>query len=98
MRTAADAMQCGVFFAGLCGTYFLWTYTRRAHWWRYRVGRAMASLGIAVLMLLLPLALHYVFGLSTANLFFTWYYAVNLWAVGFIELYRGMVVRHPDDE
>jgi len=71
---------------------FLVGYSLLAPWWRSPVGRAVASLDMALLLALLPSALHLLFGLNVSYPWFAWYYGGSLFLVSAITLWRLAVI------
>lgn len=71
------------------GYTFKWPGKIRAPWWRYRVGRAMVSLDVALMLALLPTVLRLVLHLNASHfVFFTWYFIVSLYVVAATTLWR----------
>lgn len=67
--------------------FIVW-YSIRADWWIYRVGRAMVSLDVAVILTLFPSLLHLAFHVNTSTLFYGWWRAVSLCIVFGTTLWR----------
>lgn len=68
-------------------SFIIW-YSIRADWWVYRVGRAMISLDMAIILTLFPSLLHLVFHVNTSTLFYGWWRAVSLSVVFSTTLWR----------
>ena len=77
-----------VLFAFCCSVLYVASYTVMAPWWKNPWGRGMASFSAATSLIELPIVLHYLFGLSSSNNFFAWYYVASFVVSGLIELYR----------
>jgi hypothetical protein len=67
--------------------FAIW-YSVRADWWTYRVGRAMVSLDVAVILTLFPSLLHLMFHVNTTTLFYGWWRATALCIVFCTILWR----------
>jgi hypothetical protein len=89
---SVDLIEPAVFFAFACSAVFAAGYTVIAPWWRSAVGRAMVAMDAALMVLLLPSALHYAIGLNVANPFFRGYYVGSLVLTGMIALWRLWVI------
>lgn len=88
----AEAIEGAVWFSLACSLAFVIGYTIIAPWWRTDVGRAMVSLDIALLAILAPSVIHYVFGLNLSHPFFGWYYFASLVFAGAVTLQRLMTI------
>jgi hypothetical protein len=91
--SAASFDNIAALTAFLTTVVFLVGYSVLAPWWRNPVGRAVASLDVALLLALLPSALRQVFGLHfTRDGWFTWYYGATLLLVSAVTLWRLAVI------
>lgn len=80
---------CAAFFSSVV---FLAGYSLLAPWWRYRVGRAVASLDIGLILALAPGTLNYMFGLRIYGAPYLWYACFSLLLVAGITLGRLLVI------
>ncbi|HWU22992.1 MAG TPA: hypothetical protein VN088_15760, partial [Nocardioides sp.] len=92
MGAVADYIQSAVLFTAAMSALFVVEYTALAPWWRHRMGRAIVAFDAAIMLALLPAALHYLFGLSVASAFFAWYDGTSLLGAGLITGWRMVVI------
>lgn len=92
MNTAISVANASVLTAFFSTLTFLLGYSALARWWRSPIGRAVASLDGALLLALLPSALHQLLGLNLRYVWFAWYYAASLFLVSAITLWRLRVI------
>lgn len=71
---------------------FLIGYTLIAHWWNRPEGWTVASLDMALILAVLPAALHYILGVNTRDVFFAWYYGSSGLLVAVVTLARLAVI------
>lgn len=84
--------EFAVLFSFWSAVVFILGYTAISPWWRYSVGRAIVALDAALMLTLLPSALHLMFGLMPRTSFFAWYDGFGFVLVGLICLWRLWVV------
>lgn len=92
MRTVVDLDEYMVLFAFGASVLFVVVCSLVWRWWRTVWGRTSVAISAALSLALFPATLHFLLGVNTAHLWFAWYYAVSLGAVGVIELWRLVVV------
>lgn len=88
MGVVTDYIEAAVLFAAGMSLLFVATYTWVAPWWRHETGRSIVAFDTAVLLALLPSALHYLLGLNVRHAFFAWYDGSSLMAAGVITAWR----------
>src|SRR6185437_1180836 len=93
MRAAIDAFNVATIAVFVSSLVFIIGYTLTAPWWRYAVGRAVASLDLCLVIATFPEILRYIFNLHVTNLFFTWYNVASLVAVAITTLWRLATIR-----
>lgn len=89
-----DTADASVIAAFVSSVLFVVYYTWRAPWWRYRVGRAMVSLDLALALALLPSFLRLTLHFSAADQFYDWYLTCSLFFVAFVTLWRMYTIRY----
>lgn len=67
---------------------FVVLYSVFAPWWADPMGRSIVAFDVALLLALLPSALHYAFGLNVAHPWFAWYDLVSLWTIAAVTAWR----------
>lgn len=77
-RVTSDLTDAGVVAMLAMCLIFVVNYTRHAPWWEHRPGRAMVSLDVANILILLPSVLYLIFHVSILSPFFNWYRVVSL--------------------
>lgn len=92
MRVVAEFDEWALLAAFFCSLLFVGVCTVVWRWWRTSMGRTVVSISVALSLAMLPAALHYVFGLSVANVWFAGYYGCSLLLVAGIELRRAWAV------
>lgn len=91
----ADAAVITLFFSSIA---FIIGYSVRAPWWRYLVGRAMASLDIALVITLGPATFQLVTGVQLNITFSDWYGIVSMFIVAGVILWRLWTIWHVNHE
>lgn len=92
MRPTPDEIQGAVWFAWGSALAFIGGYSLRAKWWRYLEGRALAVHGLAFVLLVTPLIVHYTAHVSTETAWFGLYYIASFVLAGLVEWWRLWVV------
>lgn len=93
MRAAIDTFHAATIAVFVSSLVFIIGYTLTAPWWRYAVGRAVASLDLCLVVATFPEVLRLVFNLHVTNLFFAWYNVASLIAVAVTTLWRLATIR-----
>lgn len=92
MRAAAEFDEWALLAAFFASLLFVAVCTVTWRWWRTVMGRTVVSISVALSLAMLPAALHYLLGLSVANLGFAVYYGCSLTLVAGIEVRRAVAV------
>lgn len=92
MRAATDLGQYLVLSALCASLLMIAVCLVTWRWWRTVWGRTSVAISGALVMALLPSALHRLVGVDTATLWFAWYYDATLSAVALIEVWRAVAV------
>lgn len=94
MNTAISAIHAATIAVFCSSAIFLVGYSLMAKWWRYYVGRAVASLDACLVVATLPTILHLIFSFNVINLFFAWYDFSSLVLVTLVTLWRLATIHH----
>jgi hypothetical protein len=86
--TVAGFDEFALLFSFWSSLVFIVGYTLISPWWRHMVGRSIVAMDVALMLTLLPSALHLMFGLSPRAGFFGWYDGFGFILVGLIALWR----------
>lgn len=89
-----DFVEAGAYFAFAGSFLYIAGYTLLAPWWRNLASRGMVAFSFANMVLLLPVVLHLLTGLTIANHWYLVYYASSLFLCGGVEFWRLWVVYH----
>lgn len=82
LQLLADAGNDAVFFACAGSVAFLLVYIVLARGYRSSVGRALITLDAGLVLALGPSVVHRLFGLSLANIGYSWYFVASIGIVG----------------
>jgi hypothetical protein len=92
-RLLADLATTATLAAFFASLLFIAAYSVVAPWWRTQIGRALVVMDAGIAMTLLPLALRFVFGLTTLNsTFFAWFQIGALALVAGSTVWRSVIV------
>ena len=92
-RLLADLTDDMVMVAFFASVLFVVAYTALASWWKSPIGRALVMMDTGLALVLAPLVLHRLLGLTLlTSISYAWYYLLSLSLVAGATLWRTVII------